>query len=182
MSETAQRKKPIQREHILQGRVFRFASHAIDLTSDQYQFFSFDRSGQSGRFTHAREAECGVRRSTLDTLLEIVGYPDIWWEAKDKGEEPSREQYQMIEKLRAMGRHAGWGDSVLSYCKFLMTVGAPLVPNAAYQAMVLDAHVETLIARAEIKRDGKTRKPKIVPRFVAGKQFVARAGKRGILV
>jgi len=178
-------KKPIQREHILQGRVFRFTNHAIALTSDKYQFFSFDRSGQSGRFTHAREAERGVRRSTPDTLLEVVGMESIWWEAKDKGNEPTEEQYQMLNKLRQLRRFAGWGDCVMDYAMFLELCGVPLVENWKYQATVLDGHVDTLIARAEEKRDGFAKRPratKSAPRYTAGKRFSARAKKAGIMI
>jgi hypothetical protein len=183
--EPRRRKQPIQREHILQEMLFRFTKDAIDLTSDRYQFFSFDRSGQSGQFTHAREAERGVRRSTPDTLLEVGDYPDIWWEAKDGNNEPSREQYQMLEKLRSLGRYAGWGNSVALYGRFLNVCGVPLKHNWVYQATVLDGFVQSRIAAKELRRDGiakRARSPKGAPRNQAGTAFVRRANKAGILM
>lgn len=176
----AKRKKPIHREHILQGRILRFTNHAIDLPSGRYQFSSFDRAGQTGEFTHANEAARGVRRSTLDTLLEIDGFMPIWWEAKDKGEEPSDEQYQMIAKLQSIGRYAGWGDSVEGYRTFLAACGVPLKANAAYQAMVLDGHVASLIAKAETKRDGKPTKARKSKAIQGRLATVARGHRMGV--
>ena len=58
----------------------------------------------------------------------------------------------------ALGRFAGWGDTVAGYGEFLAGCGVPLKVNWAYQALVLDGFVASRIAKKEEKRDGVAKK------------------------
>lgn len=179
------RKDPIPREHFLQQGVFAFTKSAINLPPEDYFFLSHDRSAQSGDFSHARQGLRGVRRGIPDTQLLVKQSYDclcIWWEAKVPGNKPDGEQNLILDVFESLGCCASWGTSVVMYCNFLRECGVPLVANADYQAMMLDAKVAANIAKAEARRDGavKTRSPKSQPKFLMSRRGVARIRKAGI--
>ncbi len=151
----------IQREHILQVRIREFVRDAVDAP---HEFLAFDRSAAGGQFTHDRERSRGIRSGTADTLLMVAGMPDIWVELKRRGEkpEPGGDQEKFGEAVIAVGRMWFWADTVESYHQGLVRCGVPLRANAAFQAMHKDGRVDTIIAKAEVKRGKahKTAKPR----------------------
>lgn len=152
-----QRRPPVYAETILQTvGIVPFAKHAINLPPDQYQFFAFESAKANGR-DRMRDAAKGVRKATLDTLLQVIGRRAIWCELKARGKKPSDDQYAMIAKLCGMGCFAYWVDSVEGIRKFWSRCGVPMHANAEYQAMILDAKVDSLVAKKRAEAETKPR-------------------------
>ena len=174
------RKTPVYAETILQTvGVVPFAKGAINLPPDQYQFQAFE-SAKSGDRVRMRDARKGVRKSTLDTLLQASGLPEIWCELQARGGKPRPDQIAMIEKLRNMGRFADWADCVDSVRIFWKSCGVPMHANAKYQAMVLDGKVDALVAKRRAEAEANPRTPrKSTPE--ANIKAAHRLRKQGIL-
>jgi hypothetical protein len=170
----------IQREHILQKHIKNFVRDAVDA---EHEFFAFDRSPalRNPMVAFTRQKARGIRRATLDTLLEVSGFPSIWWECKwlPNRVEEDDDQDRMIKRLWELGKFASWGDSVLKYYAYLKICGVPFQRNALFLAQMHDASVLSEIAKAELKagKVPKAAKPR-ASRATAGK--IRRAHATGI--
>ena len=183
MTDAPDRKRRVDREHILQCHgIKRFAENAIDMPRTDYLFIGFDMAGQKTQNQRAREATRGIIPGTPDTCLHIAGLPPLWVELKVHPNKASDVQNQTMARLARAGCRVGIAYSVVEYCHLMREWGVLLKPNADFQAQVLDGNVATLIAKAEARAEsgGSTRKAKAAPRFTAGKRMVARAAKSGI--
>ena len=150
---------------------------ARDAIAGPHQFIAHDRAKASGGMSHLWQWKRGVRKGTPDTQLILPDGRSIWFEFKATGEKvkDDDDQGRMLAALRAMGHAASWGVTIEDMRAFYEAMGVPLVPNAAYRAMVLDGLVDSRIATAESrapKKKAATRKAG--PRFVAGKKLARR--------
>ena len=171
----------IHREWCLQKHIKTFVRDAVDA---EHEFRAFDRSMPSGQWTHMREKARGIRKATLDTLLEVAGFPDVWWECKwpPNHVEDGDDQDRTIRRLWQLGRYASWGVSVVEYCSFLKKCGVPLRQNCDFLAMHHQASVLSEIAKAELKA-GEVPKAPAKPRARRATQaMLDRLRRNGVLV
>lgn len=157
----------INREHILQTAIARWQREAI---TTPHEFLAFDRSQAAGQFTHAREANRGIRRDTPDTLLLADEFRPLWVEVKYH---PNKvvvgdDQHTYGQRLIATGCNWDWVLSVMAYHRVVAALGYSLAANAEFLALQGDAHVASLIAQAELKagkvpRAWKVREEKTTP-------------------
>jgi hypothetical protein len=173
------RRRPIDREHILQKHLKKFAEEAVI----GGEFLAFDRAKKMGQFSHMRERARGVRKGNADTLLRVAGLPPIWCEVKYGKNVPDDDQEEFGRRMQAVGDIWFWTTSVVAYFTRLKGLNVPLRANAALIAMDHDARVLGEVMSAEEKRDGapKVARIKAVPRFTARKRMVARARKMGVM-
>ena len=165
----------IQREHIFQRYL---KTWVRDCVAVEHLFMSFDSAGKATENQRARAAARGVLAGTPDTVLHVKGFPPIYAELKAPGGKISEAQYQIGEKLNALGCHCALVMSIEHYRLRIAHIGVPLVTNAEYQAMQADAKIEAAIAKAATKKPGRTTKP--APRFTVGKRVASRAARAGI--
>lgn len=163
--------RPIHKEHILQVRVRLFVRDAVDA---RHEFLGFDRSQASARFSHDRERAKGMRKGTADTLLMVLGMPDVWAELKRFGEKPEKGGDQEVfgEDVTAVGRFWFWADTVEGYRQGLIRCDVPLRANSAYLAMYYDGIVESVIAKAEMTRG-------VVPKAARSRKTPLRFAAKG---
>ena len=138
----------IQREAATQKHVMQFVRENLPGS----EFFAFDRSAPSGRFTHMREKARGVRKGTPDTLLRIAGYPNIWAELKAPGKKPTDEQIDIGRRLEAVGDVWFFADSVVAYATQLRNAGVVMSPRWREHAEDHDARAQGEIERAMMKK------------------------------
>lgn len=179
----APRKRPVQREHELQRAVFQFVRDAIDRPPGEWLFTAIDAAQQSTMNQRARNAARGVMTGFPDTLLIVrdrIYVAELKW-GKAK---PGNDQATVIERLIHIGVPVGVAVSVVEYGEFLDYYSAPLRRHWRTIAEDLDLKVAARIAKLEERRDnpGSARTGKTPTRFTAGKRFMARIGKKGIMV
>lgn len=140
----------INREHILQTAIARWQREAI---MTPHEFLAFDRSAPTGKFSHAREANRGIRRDTPDTLLLADGFRPLWVELKYPPNKvvDGDDQHKMGARLIATGCNWQWVQSVQQYRRVVFALRYRLTENAEFLALQGDAHVASLIAQAELK-------------------------------
>src|SRR6185437_7393310 len=179
MGATVTRRRPIDREHILQKHIKKFAEEAVI----GGEFLAFDRAKKAGRFTHIRERARGVRKGNADTLLRVPTHPGIWCEIKWGKNTPDDDQIEFSRRMKAVGDIWFWTTTVTAYFTKLKELGVQMRANAALIATDHDARVLGEIMREEAKRGAvpKVARTKTVPRFLAGKRFTARARKSGVM-
>lgn len=154
----------IQREHILQKHIKLFVRDAV---AARHEFFAFDRTQNTGQFSHMRQKARGVRKGTPDTLLRVQGIVPIWCELKAPGNKPDADQCAMGAALTALGDLWFWCDNVLDYYDHLYGHGVPMRQNAALIAAQHDGAVRSLIAKAEMA------KGKVVDRYKRQREGLA---------
>lgn len=175
----------IHRETWRQEKAVVFARDAI---VGPHQFIAHDRAQARGDKSHLWQWKRGVRKGTPDTQLMLPNGRSLWFEFKALGSrvDDDDDQGRMLTALRAMGHAASWGVTIEDLRRFYEAEGVPLVPNAAYRAMVLDGLVDSRIAKAEGRlptAPKKKRSPrKAGPRTTASVEFGHRAAARGILI
>lgn len=145
-----EKRKWTPRETWRQEKAVVFARDAI---IGEHKFLAHDRSKAASANEHGWQAKRGVRKGTPDTQLVIFNGRHLWFEFKAPGERvvPGDDQDLMLAALRKLGDAASWGVTIEDLRQFYAAEGVPLVPNAAYRAMVLDGLVDSRIAKAEGK-------------------------------
>lgn len=140
----------IHRETWRQEKAVVFARDAI---VGPHQFIAHDRAQARGDKSHLWQWKRGVRKGTPDTQLMLPNGRSLWFEFKAPGSrvDDDDDQGRMLAALRALGHAASWGVTIEDLRLFYEVEGVPLVPNAAYRAMVLDGLVDSRIAKAEGK-------------------------------
>lgn len=140
---------------------------ARDAVVGPHQFIAHDRSQARGDKSHLHQWRRGVRKGTPDTQLILPDGRSIWFEFKSRGNvvKDDDDQGRMLAALRDLGHAASWGVTIDDLRRFYEAEGVPLVPNAAYRAMVLDGLVDSRIAKAEgkVPRVKKKRSPRKAP-------------------
>lgn len=166
----------ISPEHILQKHILQWTREAI---AANHLFLAFDRSRPSGQWTHMREKARGILAGTPDTLLRVVGRPNIWCELKTPGNVPTPAQKEVGHRLAKLGDIWAWCSKVESYHNLVRQWEVPLHPNAHLLAMHHDAAIEGEIARARLRSA-----PKPSPRVKRLTTYarIAKARKAGVLV
>jgi hypothetical protein len=166
----------IPRETWRQEKAVVFARDAI---VGPHIFMAHDRSRAKSSKEHLWQAKRGVRKGTPDTQLILPGGLHAWFEFKAPGQRVASgdDQDLMLAKLRSLGDEADWGVTIEDMRAFWAEHNVPMVPNAAYRAMVLDGLVDSRIAKAEgaVPVVKKAARPgKVQPRFTAGKRMARR--------
>lgn len=175
----APRKRPVQREHKLQAQVAQFVEDAVALPGGPdggFLFLSFDTARKATQNERAREAARGIRRGTLDTMIQVAGRMPVWIELKHGNGPESEAQERMGRLLRRLGNAAEIARSVAEYCAILRKHGVPLVTNAEYLALHRDGKVATNIAREDARLNGAPLPEGVRP---AKKRAAPRARKPG---
>jgi len=171
------KRKWTPRETWRQEKAVVFARDAI---VGEHKFLAHDRAKAASANEHGWQAKRGVRKGTPDTQLILPNGRHVWFEFKAPGQKvhPGDDQDLMLAALRKLGDAASWGVTIEDLRRFYAVEGVPLVPNAAYRAMVLDGLVDSRIAKAE-GRMPVAAKPKRAPRArAAGKTATVAQGHR----
>lgn len=124
-----------------------------DCVVEPHVFMCFDRSAARGQFSHLFLSKRGIRKGTPDTVLFVEGRPPAWFEFKSPGESVKigDDQDIMLNRLGQIGHRAAWGVTVDDLCSFYEANGVRLSPGSRYRALVLDAMVDSRIAKERAK-------------------------------
>ena len=179
--EAPRRRRPVQREHLLQVAIRHFARDAIDLHPDDYLFVAFDSAQKSTDNQRARMVSRGVLPGFPDCGLFLNLQMAVFAEIKWHNGKVSPEQDRVLSQLRALGHYADVVRTVDEYRKLLNKSSVPLRNNAALIAADLDLKVQARIAAAESRAaspgGGRVRS---APRFTAGKRLGRRMNLKGM--
>lgn len=161
-------RKRVDREHCLQKHLKLWVRENLPAA----EFFAFDRAPARGRFSHMVQKARGVRRGTPDTVLLILGKPDVWCELKAPGGKPDDDQKDIGHRIETTGRIWFWTTTIFDYLAILEKFGvvAPSTP-LRLAAQNHDARIQGEIERAEIKAG------RLSKRFKESKPFTTRDRK-----
>jgi hypothetical protein len=163
---------PLTAEHKFQIDVVKLSREVI---ACPFRFRSFDRSRNHSGTQHLNEATRGIRKGTPDTETIALVEPgacgiSVNIELKDptkkglKAGDPSDDQVQEMQFLRAAGAYADVAYSCAEVVAHWRRAGVPLTPMADVVALDRD-----------LKRDGRAAKSKAV----APKSYKPRRPKPG---
>lgn len=175
------RRRPVQREHLLQVAIRQFARDAIDLSADRYMFMAIDSAQKATDNQRARMVARGIVPGAWDTVLFVRHCMPLWAEIKVGRNKLSRDQIDFGSRVEGLGHAGAMVSSVQEYGSLLMQRGVPLRLTWVVIAADLDLKVQARITKAEarVATPGSGR-VKAAPRYTPGKRAYARGHAKGL--